>query len=101
MSCKIDNWKATATGSGGDRLITVSGEGECTQRGYRLRLEATNEGVIDNPDEAALRLVVEAPEYGSDVMTPAHVETEIHGDPASKIRIDTPEGSIQVEVGEG
>jgi hypothetical protein len=101
MSCTIDQWKASATGSGSERLITVSGKGECTQGGYQLRLEPTNEGIVDNPDETALRLIVEEPEVGTDVITPVQVETEIRGDPAIRVRIDTPDGSKWVEVAEG
>jgi hypothetical protein len=100
MSCTIDQWKANATGVGSQRVIAVRGEGECTQGGYKLRLEPTNEGIIDDPDVAALRLIVEAPKIGTDVLSSVEVETEIHGDPAIKIRIDTAEGSKWVDVSE-
>jgi hypothetical protein len=48
----------------------------------------------------ALRLVVEEGEVGSEVITPVHVETEVRGDPAVKVRIDASEGSAWVEVEE-
>ena len=93
MGCTISEWQATATGQADERVITVIGEGECTSSGHVLRLEPTNEGIVDDPDTVALRLVVENPEVGAEVITPVHVETEIHGDPATCVRIDTPSGS--------
>jgi hypothetical protein len=98
LSCKIDAWRATATGEGEGRVIMVSGDGECGTPDHELRLEPTNEGVVDDPEVAALRLVVIEPEVGPEVMTPEHVETEIKGDPAIRVRIDTEEGSRFVEV---
>ena len=90
MSCTIDQWKANATGVGSQRV----GEGKASARKVDpLRLKPTNEGIIDDPDVAALRLIVEAPK---DV----EVEAEIHGDPAIKIRIDTAEGSKWADVSE-
>jgi hypothetical protein len=100
MGCKIARWSARATGSGPDRVIKVSGDGECSRAGYELRLEPTNEGIVDDPDVVALRLVVEESEVGAEVITPVHVETEVRGDPAVKVRIDTSEGSEGVDVEE-
>jgi hypothetical protein len=100
MGCTISEWTATASDDGDTRTVRVAGSGECTQSGYRLRLEPTNEGVVDDPEVAALRLIVEAPEHGADVMTPVEVEFEIRGDPAVRIRIDTPDGSEWVSVDE-
>lgn len=51
-------------------------------------------------DWAAVRLVVEEPEVGPEVMTPVQVEIQIEGDPATKVRIDTPDGSESIEVEE-
>ena len=101
MGCTIDRWTAKATGTDSNRVITVKGEGECTTSNFQLRLEPTNEGIIDNPDLAALKLVIDEPEAGPEVMTPVQVETEIQGDPAVTVRIDTKEGSEMVEVEEG
>jgi len=101
MSCTIDDWEATAAGAGSTRVITVKGRGECTQGGHQLRLEPTNEGVIDDPNVTALRLVIEEPEVGTDLMTPVEVKAEVHGDPAIRVRIDTTEGSEWVDVVEG
>jgi hypothetical protein len=101
MSCEIDKWKASASGSGEERVIRVSGEGECTTGGHQLRLERSNEGFVDDPDVVAIRLVVEEPEVGPEVMTPVQVETEIQGDPAIRVRIDTPEGGHMVDVEAG
>src|SRR5215213_2035250 len=100
MGCTIERWTAQATGSGEERVITVRGEGECTQGGYQLRLELTNEGPIDDPEWAAVRLFVEEPENGTDLMTPVQVELKIEGDPATKVRIDMPEGSENVDIKE-
>jgi hypothetical protein len=100
MGCTVDQWAASATGSGSDRVITVRGKGECTGGGYELCLKPTNEGVIDQPDTVALRLVVEEPEVATDVMTPVAVETQIYGDPAIKVRVDTTEESYWIEVAE-
>lgn len=101
MSCAIEQWEAHASGAGSERVITVRGEGKCTQGGYQLRLEPTNEGIIDDPDSAALRLIIDEPEVGTDVITPVEVEAKILGDPAIRLRIDTAEGSSWVEVSEG
>jgi hypothetical protein len=98
MGCTFSNWTATASGDGDSRTVKVTGSGECTQGGYSVRLEPTNEGVVDDPEVAALRLVIEAPEAGTDVMTPVRVEYEIRGDPAIRIRVDTPDGTEWVSV---
>jgi hypothetical protein len=100
MGCKIDRWSAQSNGSGEDRVIKVSGDGECNQAGYELRLEPTNEGVVDDPEVVALRLVIEEKEAGAEVITHVHVETEVRGDPATRVRIDTSDGSEWVEVEE-
>jgi hypothetical protein len=99
MSCTIDRWTATATGSGEDRVIKVKGEGQCTRKGdHRFILEPANEGPRDDPDLVAVRLVIEEAEVGIEVINDVTVETEINGDPATKVRIDTPEGSHMAEV---
>jgi hypothetical protein len=100
MGCTIERWTAKATGSDSDRVITVRGEGECTTSNYEPRLELTNEGVVDNPDLVAVALVVEEPGTGPEVVTPVQVEIEINGDPATRVRIDTAEGSESVDVKE-
>jgi hypothetical protein len=74
-------------------VIKVKGKGECSHAGYKVRLELTNEGVWDDPEVAALALVVEEEEVGAEVMTPFVVEEEIKGDPAVRIRIDIHDGS--------
>jgi len=99
MGCSIDQWTATASGSDAERVIAVRGEGECTTSNYQVRLEPAPE-IVDDPEVYALRLVVEEPEVGPEVMTPVQVETEVRGDPASRVRIDTPEGTQMVEVEE-
>jgi hypothetical protein len=99
MGCKIDSWQATATSDDGKRQLVVIGDGSCTQGGFTLLLEPTNEGIVDDPALIALRLVVTAPEMGTDVITPAHVEyrTEV-GEAVNRIRIDTSDGSHWLEV---
>jgi hypothetical protein len=101
MSCQIDDWKASASGFADERVITVTGDGECTTGGHKLRLEPTEEGVFDDPDIVALKLVVEEPEAGPEVITPVHVETEIKGDPAIKVRLDIEGGSRFIDVESG
>jgi hypothetical protein len=101
MGCTVDQWLAKATGSGSDRIITVTGKGECTRGGDKARLERGNDGIVDDPEVLVLRLVVEEAEFGPDVMTPFEVEIEVQGDPAVRVRIDTSEGTEVVEVEEG
>jgi 3D (Asp-Asp-Asp) domain-containing protein len=99
MGCKIDVWWATATSSGGVRRLVVIGEGTCTQGGFTLRLEPTNEGIVDDPEVIALRLIVTAPELGTDVMTPAYVEHQAEvGGAVNRVRIDTPDGTHWVDI---
>jgi len=100
MGCNIDRWSASSSGAGPDRVIKVTGDGDCNRAGYTLRLEPTNEGIVDDPEVVALRLVVEEGESGAEVITPVHVETEVRGDPAIKVRIDTADGSAWVAVEE-
>lgn len=100
MGCTVERWTAKATGSGDERVIVVKGEGECTGGGYQPRLERTNEGIVDDPDVLALRLVIEKPGPDTTVMKPFKVDIEVQGDPATKVRIDTPDGSQGVEVEE-
>lgn len=98
MSCSIEEWKASASGEGEDRVIKVSGDGECTRDGCSARLEPTNEGIVDNPEIAVLSLKVDCPEIGLEVMRPVHVEAEIEGDPATKVEIRTSDGPEMVDV---
>jgi len=99
MGCTMDSWQAAATSDDSGRQLVVIGEGSCTQGGFSLRLEPTNEGIVDDPAVIALRLVVEAPEMGTDVITPAHVEYRMKvGEAVNRVRVDTPDGSHWLEV---
>jgi hypothetical protein len=95
MGCKIERWTARRDG----RRLRVSGEGECTEGGYEIRLELTNEGIVDEPDLIALRLHIEPPEAGPTVITPVSVEwsTEVAA-VINRVRVDTPEGSEMLYV---
>jgi hypothetical protein len=101
MSCMIDRCAATATGSGSDRVITVVVEGECPHTGYRVALELTNEGFWDDPEVVALDLVIDEEEVGEDTMTPFKVDREVRGDPATRVRLGTPDGVKGIEIKEG
>lgn len=99
MGCTIEAWQATATAGDAGRRLVVIGEGTCTQGGYRLHLEPTNEGIADDPEVIALRLIATAPEIGTDVITRAHVEYQTEaGEAVKRVRVDTPDGSRWVEV---
>jgi hypothetical protein len=99
MDKLIDEWKATATGEGGSRIIHLVGDGEAPTPGYELKLAPTNEGVWDDPDLAAVALEVTPPEGGvAEVITPTHVEVDLQ-DPAIRIRIDTDWGEEWADVG--
>jgi hypothetical protein len=100
MSCTIEQWTATATGSGSGREITVVGEGECSHSGYRLTLEPTNEGVWDNPEVIALALAIEELEGGAEVITPVKVERTVRDKTATRVEIRTPFGVRGAKVEE-
>ena len=60
--------------------------------------EERDEGVWNDPDRVAVELKVkEPPGEVAQVVTPTHVEMEIH-DPAIHIRIDTPWGQDWANV---
>jgi hypothetical protein len=92
MDKLISEWKATATGEGEGRTIHLVGDGEAPTAGFKLELKPGNEGFWNDPDRVAIELTVKEP-HGevAQVVTPTHVEMEIH-DPAIHIRIDTPWG---------
>jgi hypothetical protein len=101
MGCKIEKWQAATQTENGARLLEVIGEGECTQGGYSLRLESTNEGIRDDPEVVALRLIITPPEAGTDVITPARVEYQGKVDSTvRRVRVDTPDGSEWITVNE-
>jgi hypothetical protein len=99
MGCKIDSWQAAATSDDGGRQLVITGDGSCTQGGFKLLLKPTNEGIVDDPAVIALRLVVTAPAAGPDVITPAHVEYRTKVNQAvNRVRVDTPDGSHWIDV---
>ncbi len=91
MSCSITNWRATTSGS--PRLLRVRGEGECTQGGHTLRLLPDNEGIIDDPALIVLRLEIDEPDVGPDVITPIEItyETEVD-EKVVGVEVRLPEG---------
>jgi hypothetical protein len=100
MSCKVESCTATATGLDTERVIRVKVQGVCSHTGYEVTLKPTNEGFRDDPEVVAVRLHVEEQEVGGEAMTPFEAECEIEGDPATKVRIDTPEGTKWADVEE-
>jgi hypothetical protein len=99
MGCDIRDW--TAIREGGQ--LFVRGDGTCTEGGYELRLDLTNEGIVDEPDLVALRLRIDAPEAGPDVITPVSVEwsTNDPGGGIRRVRVDTDDGSHMISVTHG
>jgi hypothetical protein len=99
MSCDITEWSATASDEGGERKLQVVGEGECTMGGYQLRLEPTNEGTPDIEEDINLRLEIDEPESGPDVMTPVRVEFETTVSPKVKlVRLHGLNGGKELEI---
>jgi hypothetical protein len=100
MSCSMANWSATAAGE--PRVLRVRGEGECTQGGHTLRLIPDNEGVVNDPALVVLRLEIDEPQIGTDVMTPTEVkfETEVDRDVVA-VEVRLPDGPpISIDVKE-
>ena len=92
MSCSITNWRATTSGS--PRLLRVRSEGECTQGGHTLRLLPDNEGIVDDPALIVLRLEVDEPDVGPDVITPAEVTYEMEvDDEVARVEVRLPDGA--------
>lgn len=101
MSCSVEEWKATATGSGEERVIKVVGEGTCSQGGCTVSLKLANEGIIDNPDVVVLSFGADCSGIGPKVITPFQVEKKVEGDPATTVQIRTAEGVETVDVTPG
>jgi len=101
MTCSIETWTATASSSDSGRHLAVVGEGTCPKRGYSLRLERGDPGVIPDPTTLALHLTESAPATGVDELTPAKVqyETKVSKD-IVRVRIDTPNGMMSIDVRE-
>ena len=101
MTCAIETWTATALSSDSGRRLAVVGEGTCPKRGYTLRLERGNPGVVSDPTVLTLQLTESAPATGADVSTPVkvHYETKVSKEVVC-VRIDTPNGMRSIEVRE-
>ena len=69
-----DSFTATASYTGENRLIRVRGTGTCPQGGYQARLEADNPGINPQPNELVLRIQEDAPELGTDALTPISID---------------------------
>ena len=101
MSCSMHSWTATAQKSDSGRKLAVIGEGKCPKAGYELRLERGNPGTHPDPKALVLRLVIEAPQAGAEVETPASVlyEDKI-GNDVTLVIIRTAEGNQTVNINE-
>lgn len=101
LSCSIHSWTATAAKSDSGRKLAVVGEGKCPKAGYELRLERANPGTNPDPKALVLRLVIEAPQSGAEVETPASVlyEDKISND-VSVVIIRTADGNQTVNISE-
>ncbi len=69
MSCRSEEWTASARREGGERQLRVEGRMECTTDGHTLTLEPDNEGVYDDPKVIVLKLTVREPENAIQVIT--------------------------------
>jgi len=67
--CAEADFRATASGSGSERILNVRGTCTCPQSGVQLTLEFDNPGIVPHPEDVVLRLVTKEPEAGADVMT--------------------------------
>ena len=98
--CKCEDWYASHDHQPpGPPTLRVTARCECPQGGYTLRLERHEPQGI-NPKDLLLRLVVEAPEVGPDVMTEERVEyveeTDMEYDTVSIV----PDGPTGIKVEE-
>src|SRR5690349_12097351 len=102
MGVTIQTWFAQARQDAGRRIVHVRGDGKATQAGYKLKLEWTNEGIIDVPDLIALVLVVTSPGVAAQVITPVSVDWEDRVAPeVTKVLIKGLEtGTVEVHVEE-
>jgi hypothetical protein len=59
---KWEAWRNQMPGDDPDRgrIVRVSGTCQCDSDGYMIRLEPTNESVVDDPSLIALRCVIDA-----------------------------------------
>jgi len=69
MGCEPQQSSAVARQHDGHRKVRVEVTMECSTDGYTLKLEPTNEGVIDNPKLIVLRLRVIEPHSAPTVIT--------------------------------
>lgn len=76
LTCDWDagSFRATAIYTGENRLIRVQASGTCPRGGYEVRLEPDNPGIHPEPSELVLRIVEDAPEIGTDVLTPINLD---------------------------
>lgn len=106
MGCECGNWEAWRNRMpGGDpdrgRVVRVSGTCQCDSDGYDIKLEPTNEGIVDDPSLIALRCIINAPEAGATVMTEERVNWEGPVEESvTRVRIDCGDESSLVTIGE-
>jgi hypothetical protein len=89
MNCQWDAWYNLMPGADAE-ILHVVGEVEVPSSSIALRLEPTNEGIVDDPTLIALKLVVERPEAGDDMMAKKEVSWEDRAPGIKRVRIDGP-----------